>query len=401
MTAPTRLERDLTAWLSETAMPQKPDYADDILAETSRTHQRPRWTFVGRWLPLPSVDQFRPDVGRNTLRTVALLVILGLLLAAVAAVAGSRRSGPPPFGTAGNGLLAYDDAGTIRVIDADTLASRPIGGGSGLEHDAAWALDGSRLAFLRESARGVVLVVADPAGRVLAVSEEFADIDSDTMEWSPDGRHIAIGASGRAGHAIYLVDALDGALEGLRLDYGGLEIFWRPPDGRQLLYFADGSEPGLRVASIGDGAVLHVPPEVVGRTLRPLGWTPDGRSILYQQADGSSRELTYVADLQTGTVTELDVSWGHVSNDGTRVVGLDGFDRPCVVAITGGVCEPIPNAPRWEGTTGAAVTWAPDDRWLAIASAETGAIWLMDLTGVAAPRRVVSSGTGSWQRVAP
>jgi len=45
------LERDLTSWLDDIAVPRTPDYADEILQQTARVHQRPRWTFVGRWLP--------------------------------------------------------------------------------------------------------------------------------------------------------------------------------------------------------------------------------------------------------------------------------------------------------------------------------------------------------------
>jgi hypothetical protein len=401
MTAPTRLEHNLTDWLSETAMPQTPDYVDDILARTSRTRQRPRWVFVGRWLPIGNLRRIVPVAGRTALRGVALLILLGLILAAIAGLAGSRRSVPPPFGPAANGLLAFEQAGAIQVVHPDTLAAQAVVADSGRHHDPRWALDGTRLAFVRDSADGQVLVVADAAGRVLTVSRAFADVDPDAIAWSPDGRQIAIGAAGRLGRAIYLVDAMDGTLRDLGVDYDNLDFFWRPPDGRQLLFHADGAEPGLWVVSIVDGTVERVAPTVVDPSLRSLGWTPDGRAILYQQAVGSVREWTYVADVQTGTVTRLDAAWGHLSNDGTRVAGLDAFDRPCIVAITGGACRVIPNAPAWSGATAAAVSWAPDERWIAIHAADTGSIWLVDPAGAVEPREVASDGPATWQRTAP
>jgi Tol biopolymer transport system component len=401
MTAPTRLERDLIDWLSETAMPQTPDYVDDILAKTSRIHQRPRWSFVGRWLPIGNLSRIVPISGRTALRGVALIVVLSLLLAAIAAFVGSRRSVPPPFGPAGNGLLAYEQAGAIQIIHPETMASQPVVTDSGNHHDPRWALDGTRLAFVRESAGRQVLVVADAAGRVLAVSQAFRDVDPDAIAWSPDGRQIAIGAARGQGRAIYLVDAVDGTLRDLGVDYDNLETFWRPPDGRQLLFHTGGAEPGLRVVNVVDGTVERVPPDVVDPTLRPLGWAPNGKAFLYQQAVGSLREWTYVADVKTGTLTRLDVAFGHVSNDGTRVAGLDAFDRPCVVAITGGACRAIADAPGWIGTTGAAVSWSPDDRWIAIHAPDTGSIWLVDPTGALPSRQVPSTGPVSWQRMAP
>jgi hypothetical protein len=231
MTAPTRLERELMDWLSETAMPRTPDYADDILATTSRTHQRPRWIFVRRWIPILNVGVASPIAGRTALRGMALLIVLGLLIAAVAAFVGSRRSVPRPFGAAGNGLIAYDQAGSIYVFDADTLASTRIVGGTAANHHPRWSLDGTRLAFIREGRLGQAVVVADATGLVVSVSPAVGNIDSDSIMWSPDGRQIAIAGDAGGGRAIYLVDAVDGALRQPDLPYDTLEMYWRPPDG--------------------------------------------------------------------------------------------------------------------------------------------------------------------------
>src|SRR4051812_50151815 len=104
MNRSSRLEQDLTDWLRETAMPNTPDFTDEILDQTARIRQRPRWTFVGCWLPLPEV---RPRIfggSRRMLAAAALVVVLALILAAVAVFVGSRRTLPRPFGLAGAGL---------------------------------------------------------------------------------------------------------------------------------------------------------------------------------------------------------------------------------------------------------------------------------------------------------
>lgn len=404
MTASTRLERELTDWLSETAMPQTPDYADDILDETSRIRQRPRWSFVGRWLPVENVSRIAPVAGSTAVRGLALIVLMALLLVAIATFVGSRRSVPPPFGPAGNGLLAYDQAGAIFLVHPDTLTSQRIVGGSGVHHFPRWSLDGTRLAFVRETTAGQVLVVSDKAGRVITGSEPFRDVDSDSIVWSPDGRYVAIGANGKLGRAIYLVDTSTGTLRDLGVEYDNFEMYWRPPDGRELLFHTNGTDPGLSIVSLQDGTVRSVTPrEIETSSLRPQGWTPDGRAILYQKPIGPDSERTFVVDVQTGEERMLDVMYGHVSNDGARVVGLDAFAfaRPCVVAVTGGRCETVPNAPEWVGTTSAAVTWSPDDRLIAMFGLDEASIWIVDPTGAVPPRQVASKSPASWQRIAP
>jgi hypothetical protein len=404
MTTPTWLERELTDWLSETAMPQMPDYADDILAETSRIDQRPRWSFVGRWLPT-RVGIVAPIAGRVAIKGLGVLVLLGVLIAALAFVVGSRRSTLVPFGLAANGLLAFDQAGSIYVSDPDTpVSTRIVSGSDAANHHPRWSLDGTRIAFLREVPFGQAVVVADATGRVLSASEPVAEVDSDSIMWSPDGRQIAIAgnaANGAGGRAIYLVDAVDGALRQLDLPYDTLEMYWRPPDGRELLFHTGGLNSGLSVVSLEDGAVRSVT-RVEGETamFRPLGWTPDGRSILYENLV-LKRSRTVVLDVQTGEEIELDVMFGHVSNDGTRVAGLDSSGRPCIVAISGGTCAVIPDTPGWTGFTSAAIVWSPDDRWIAMIGPDESSILIVDPTGALPPRQVASKGPGSWQRIAP
>ena len=73
MTAYDTLERDLTDWLGDAAAPRVPDYTDAIVQLAVGRRQRPRWTFLERWLPM-SVVQLHPVTHpRFPWRTVGLL----------------------------------------------------------------------------------------------------------------------------------------------------------------------------------------------------------------------------------------------------------------------------------------------------------------------------------------
>jgi len=402
MTSTARLEQDLTIWLSETAMPRTPDYADEILDEVAHIRQRPRWTFLRRWLPVPEIAWNAP-VGRRTALGGVLLLVLALLLAAVAIFVGSRRPPmPPPFGLAANGLLVSSHDGDIVLVDPDTLTARTIVAGIYSDEHPRWSLDGTRLAFLRQTGSGQAIVIADDSGRILAITDEFANPDSDSVRWSPDSRQIAVVANGAPGRAIYLVDVATGLTRKLKSRYVDGEIFWRPPDGGQLLAKAGNYGERLGLVSTADGGIADVPTgSFDGHVLRALGMTPDGRRALFQD-DMAERPQTIVVDVETGADIHLDVAYGHLSNDGTRVAGIDVTDdsggRLCIVPITGGSCNPIDQPVAVEGAHGAALSWSPDDRWLALLG---DTVWLVDPDGIVPPREVAADGPGSWQRLAP
>ena len=395
---PTRLERDLTSWLSETAMPRTPDYADDILDQTESIRQRPSWTFVRRWIPIPERAPIRP---RSAL-AVALLVALSLLLAAVATFVASRRTPPPPpFGVTGAGLLANTQAGDIVLVDPVTLSARTIVGGEHDDLQPRWSPDGTRLAFLRLVGTGLAVVIVDQSGRTMAVADPVFDIDTDSVQWSPDGRHIAFAAAGSLAPAIHLVDTATGGARRLAVNFAGGEIFWRPPDGRQLAFpLATGT--GLGLVSVADGSVSQIPNGGHDpASLRLLGWTPDGNRVLFQDETHDPLR-TAVVDVATGALILLDVAYGHISNDGSRVAGLrtpvGETGRLCVIAITGGTCTALAETIGLQGTHGAALSWSPDDRWIGVLGER---LWLVDPLGVVPPVAVPADGPASWQRVSP
>ena len=400
------LERDLRAWFAEVA-PQTGELEEAILLETSALSQRPRWLYRAP-LPHPMRGSVQVALAPRRTQVALLLVVLGLLVATAAAWVGSRQRLPAPFGQAANGLVAYEKAGDIFVVDPATGARRAIALGPDLDQYPRWSRDGTRLAFLRggESAQ---LVVVDPDGTVVSTThgEPLTAMDPDGIEWSPDGRHIALAKVGR----IELVDVETGDVTPLpSVQYDGLGIQWRPPDGRELTFLA--SEYGRRYLvrlDIESGGAEWLPLAAetqLGASLRPIGWTPDGRRFAYHVNDFASRE-TRVMTLGTRDEVVLPVAFGRISNDGTRIVGLRTDGEPaglCVAPTAGGLCQPIQGDPALVDLAGSAsFQWAPDDRsiWTDPAG-QSGSARLLDPDGgpVQDPAWA-AEGADSWQRRSP
>ena len=409
MNRPENLERDLAIWFADTATPRVPVFTDDILRLTAGMRQRPRWSFPERWLPMSVLT-----IGRQTLKPlpwqrIGLLVVLALLLAAVAVYVGSQPRLPAPFGLAANGHVAYAHGGDIHTVDPITGARQAIATGPEVDSEPRWALDGTRLAFLRNSALGDALVVVDPTRPdTLVTTEAFIELDSDSVAWAPDGRSISVRAQHEGSRAIFIVDVASGEATPLAVETPDVDVYWRPPDGRQLMVVG-GVEPDLRMylLTLGDRSLEEVPLLPSAGPIRVSGWTSDGQRFVYQRGDYDHLPIkTHVLDLVTGKEVTIDVGFGHLSNDGTRMVALDNDQGlMCVVDLSGGPCVPVgqPSQAYLWGH-GAGAQWSPDDAWILTRQisddGETAA--LVDPDGAVLDQPSwISDGAVSWQRVAP
>jgi hypothetical protein len=399
MTQADRLERDLANWLDDTAMPSVPDYVDEIVREAVRGQQRPRWTFVGRWLPARMAGLGLPDT-RIAWRPIVALILLAMLLVAVAALVGSRQQVPPPFGQAANGLVAFSRGGDLFTFDPVTRLEVPLVLGSEEDVDPAWSLDGTRVAFLRGRAgRDVIGFVDRDGGRPIFGTRSFSEIDTDSVTWSPNGRGVAVAARG----AYYFIDAATGQVSGLPFDYPELEVYWRPPDGRELVYrSARPGEPALLLFSFETGSTTTLVRETRGQ-VRPRGWSPDGQRFVYNTTDVNDRPLTtFVLDLDSKGIIEIDAAAGRLSNDGTRIAGyryVGGVGRLCVAPADGnGPCVLVgSNATESDITHGDALNWSPDDEWIIVYTLANEVI-LIDPDGVEDDIEITADGAASWQR---
>jgi Tol biopolymer transport system component len=407
MNRPDNLERDLTAWLADAATPRMPDFSDDILWVTARTRQRPRWSFVERWLPTSLLALGRRTFRPVPWRTLGLLAVLALLIAAAAAFyVGSQPRLPPAFGLAGSGLVAYASDGDIYTVDPVTGGREALVTGPDADREPRWSLDGTRVAFLRASGTGEKLLILDrKTKKVLATTPRLFGVDTDTVAWSPDNRSISVSAVAGLSNGLLIVDASSGALTPLAVDYQGLDVHWRPPDGRQILFLGGReSDAGLYMVDVDDGTVAEIALAGPGGRIRPSGWTPDGRRVVFTRFDDSGRIRTQIVDVATGAeVTFEGVGHAHVSNDGSRMVALDADGRVCVASLSGGPCVLIVQPSLvYEGTHAAGAQWSPDDRWILMRGLSDGGAILVDPDSP--DRRQppwIAAGAESIQRVAP
>jgi dipeptidyl aminopeptidase/acylaminoacyl peptidase len=404
------LERELTAWMADVATPSIPDYTNDIVRLTAGLRQRPRWAFAERWLPMSVDTLHRVPAPSMPWRTIALLAVIALLAGAlVMATVGSAPRRPAPFGLAVNGLIAFDQGG-ISTIDPVTGEQVGLVTGPNVAHDPRWSLDGSRVAFIREvdgASEEIVIVDADGGDPRIVISQALNDVDPDGLEWAPDGLSLLV-VHTMGVRQLGLMDTEDGHVTNLPiLQYATLEAFFRPPDGREVVFMSGSeSDPGVSIVTLAGLAVREVPLALgPGGNRRAMGWTPDGSRLLIHGASPADRvERTYVVDPVSGGAVELDVAYGHVSNDGRWVAGLTTGDQDttCVVSIEGGPCRivgDVTTAP-W-GPTGKGLQWSPDDEWLVIERGGTGRTLLLDPDGGGEQMPTyLPAAIESWQRTA-
>jgi hypothetical protein len=139
--------------------------------------------------------------------------------------------------------------------------------------------------------------------------------------------------------------------------------------------------------------------------LRPNGWTPDGRRIVYTlrnpEVDSTGPARIRVLDLTTEAFVDIDAGYADVSNDGTRLLAVDPDGRPCVASIDGGPCVAIADAALgYDGTFSGGTFWAPNDESI-VASTDRG-LEILDPAGGEAgrPPSWLTDGAESWQRLA-
>ena len=264
------------------------------------------------------------------------------------------------------------------VVDANGENLVRLTNDAKVESALFWLTDGSRIVIAWEEPN-------DPYHQFLASMlpdgtdrRELGPVQTlySAAPQSPDGRYIAFGSDGDAseGSGVRLLDLSTGALIELTRD-GATSPVWSP-DGSRLMVLLGRR---LGVIDVASGEVVAVIGSDVDRL---LGWTPDGRSVLFKvctspmtkeeclaapeliaEAAGS-QPTQYLDPLPTDVL-------GATSPDGNWVAEIvDGCGYE-IVAEAAATRHPLDT---WVDLVGACpsvhrtVSWSPDSNWVAIPS---------------------------------
>jgi WD40 repeat protein len=189
-------ERRLTSWLKSDAPNEEPaGLLGAVVARTSRTRRRPGWAIPSRWLPAIVMPIPR---ARYDSRAAWLLAALALVAVATAGilVVGSLRRLPPPVGPARAGLIAFDSAGDIVVIDRLGGNRRNVTSSPMLETSPSYSPDGTKIAYWTRNAAGLPaslwVMAADGSWQAnVTGTTNFSSSENRQAAWSPDSSQVA------------------------------------------------------------------------------------------------------------------------------------------------------------------------------------------------------------------
>lgn len=167
----------------------------------------------------------------------------------------------------------------VKVVDIETGESRWITESQRASHPA-WSPDGNSIAFVAHKNNTTNLYTIHPDG---TGQKKLTAFDDDTqiitLDWSPDGKSIAMAKAGPDGNLdIYILDIASGSLERVTenpsVDY--LPI-WHP-DGKKITFTSHrGSTPNLHTVDLTSGKQIQNTD--VADALWGVQWIPGGDEI--------------------------------------------------------------------------------------------------------------------------
>jgi hypothetical protein len=360
-------------------------------------------------------------------RTIGLLIILAVLLAAVLAIGvGSLlQRTAPPYGLAANGPVVYSENGDIYSRDLATGTATLLVGGPEVDVGPWFARDGTRFAFVRVTSQEpetIALMVADADGsNVHMVVEQEVAGELHWIEWSPNGDTLVIRNSAEGVPPLSVVNVNGEPRRraiNVPLEIGVVD--WRPGTDELIFIGRESEAPSAAwgIHAIGmDGTGLRElvpPPSDNGTHHGPFSLSHDGRFLAYTSANATGHVSSHILDLESGETRDLGGSfnqaWATFSPDGERLalvrysgsgstaqafIGSAGGDGTDAVAI-GPEVRNQPNTP------GLRIQFSPDGRNLLIVHAAKAEAWVADVAS--GDHESVSLGEEewvTWQRRAP
>ena len=369
-----------------------------------------------------------PGAATPARRRSALALLLVAAAVAVLVVAqlfvGGHRPPSRPFGPAGNGLIGFELDGDVYVGDPTTGTKRLVLGSPAVESGPVFSPDGARVALIQSTAvtgqDRVVVVGVDGTNPVVVTPTPLADLTE--LDWTPDGRQLALVARVGTHKALLLADA---GAPGVRTIVDDVDVdspVFRPPDGREILFRAATPEGfGIFVMNA-DGTnrralISPAPSTNAEYTLRGPQYSPDGSEIAFMAWDDQQRDMrTWIVNADGSGTRPIAhdprawfEGWPIWSPDGRRLILIRQFvdaagrpvdnGRPFAVAWVDGHAPPVETGPPL-ATGDEHAAWSPDGTAILVEGPSQELI----LNPAGGPWRSLPWATNTfpaWQRVAP
>lgn len=270
-----------------------------------------------------------------------LITRLGLLAAVACAVLVELAVGVG-YTIESNGVIAFatlhDGNGEIYVVDIDSNISQPINLTRSRVEDriVVWSPDGTTLAFSSvPDAQGWEIYTMSMTGNQITrlTNDEFMDL---ILDWSGDGEYITIvrhqtAALDRTLAGLYTMDISTGHVKYINNVFvqssGGVE--WSP-NGKQIAVISGYDLPPAIYLMQADGSQVHRLINVAAVRGGGLSWSPNGMRIAFIAHTSEGREV-YIVDVVDGSIHQLthselpinmNPSW---SPDGNRIAFISAF----------------------------------------------------------------------------
>ena len=423
-------ERRISEAIDEIAAARPLDYLDDILRQTARTSQRPRWTFPERWLPVDTALS-RPTVfGRIPMRQLIVLALLvALAAAALAFYVGQQRKLPPPLGPAANGQIAYGIEGDIYVRDTLIGQSRLILGGPSDQGGVVSSPDGQLIAYdnVVDGVDHAWVANADGSNPHQVLDQAST---GGAFQWSYDSKSAVAITDSVGYHQLWIAPADGSGARELAFEHKfPYQATWDPTrlgvllvamtdvdqNGAMDLYYVDAASGSILSRIDMTGANLYGP----GYEFSGLAFSPDGSTIAYNSVeseatgehfwvrlmDRDGRNDRAVA-LPAGIPSLYSQAWPTFSPDGKWIaleswVGLPGRGvRQLAIARTDGSAPTRRIGPEVV-EHGMVKIWSPDGTSVLTHADEIDEIYLIDPVSGTSQLLPWKSDFPDWQRVAP
>ncbi|MBL8296089.1 MAG: PD40 domain-containing protein, partial [Bryobacterales bacterium] len=203
----------------------------------------------------------------------------------------------------GNLFLRDLASGTDRQLTDTGNDARPRKKGEEYQcaHEYAFSRDGKQLVYSwhRGSSDRYELRVVSLQGSGLPAFRRLFD-DEDTTwimphDWSPDGKWIAVQVQRQDNTSqIGLVSAENGSLKVLKsIDWRGPTAMYFSPDGRYLAYDLPAGESSMQrdILVLAVDGSREIPAELHPGDDSFLGWSPDGKRLLFASDRSGSMDL--------------------------------------------------------------------------------------------------------------